>query len=193
MAAMSIVVAVSKSDRVVVAGDSLVCFGDAERIPPENSRTAKIMRLGSSIMGGTGWAVFDDILRDFLHDRAAPPLGSEREIFSFLMDLWKALHDRYPYVNDQAAHKDTPFADLDSSFVIANRGGIFKVSSDMGVTRFNEYYAIGCGAPYALGALRVLYRGAQDADAIAREAVQTAIDFDVHCGGPIELLEVADA
>ncbi len=187
---MSIVVAVTKNNRTVMAADSLSCFGEAQRIPSANCPTDKIRRVGAAIFGGTGWAVYDDILSDYLIDADAPVLEDERTIFAFFLELWKALHDKYQFVNDQSREKDSPFGDLDSSFLIASKGGIFKVSHDMNVTRFNQYYAIGCAQEYALGALHNIYDREDDAQTIARQAVQTAIEFDVHCGGDVLVMDV---
>lgn len=188
---MSIITAVIKDDRIAVAADSLVMFGDSERMPIEIATTKKIWRLGDVIMGGAGWALYDDILRDHMRTQPTPALSDEIGIFSFFNEFWKALHERYSLVNDQASGKDTPFGDLDSTFLIVNRNGIFKVSSDMGVTRLNRYYAIGSGSDYAMGAMRVLYDDTSgDASFIATRAVEIAIDFDISCGGPVHQLTI---
>ena len=39
--------------------------------------------------------------------------------------MWKTLHQRYSFVNDQAKRKDSPFADLGGSFLVANSNGVF--------------------------------------------------------------------
>ena len=82
---MSIIVAVTKDDRTVMAADSLTCFGDSQQIPARNIVTKKIRRLGDVVMGSAGWALYDSILRDYLHDRDAPELGDERQIFAFFL------------------------------------------------------------------------------------------------------------
>jgi len=189
-AEMSIVVVVQKNDRIVIAADSLATFGDTEQIPAANAVTPKIMTVGDAVIGGSGWALYDNIMRDFLHDHPAPALNTEREIFTFFLKLWRALHDRYSMVNDQPQHKDTPFGDLDSSFLIASPGGIFHVASDMGTTRFNRFYAVGSASCYALGAMHILYDALEDADAIARQAVETAIAYDVYCGSNVDVVVV---
>ena len=102
----------------------------------------------------------------------------------------QALHKRYPFVNDQAQSRDSPFGDLDSSFLIANAAGIFKVSHDMDVCSFQQYYAIGTGADYALGAFLNLYDTDLETEVVARRAVETAVQFDVHCGGDLDVLSV---
>jgi ATP-dependent protease HslVU (ClpYQ) peptidase subunit len=186
---MSIVVAVCKNDRTVLAADSLNVFGQ-ERIPTDNAKATKVRRIGKALMAVTGWSVYANILDDFLAELKKPALGDEREIFSFFLDLWRELHERYPFVNDQPQHKDTPFGDLDASFLVANRSGIFKVSQDSSVCRFDKYYAIGSGAVYALGALYQIYDQDADAAELARRAAETAIEFDIYCGGEIDLLEV---
>ncbi|MHC4141362.1 MAG: hypothetical protein ACYSUF_05580, partial [Planctomycetota bacterium] len=108
---MSIVVAVKKNDRIVMAADSLNVFGQ-ERIPTDNAKATKIRRIGSALMAVTGWSVYANILDDLLADVKTPPLGDEKEIFAFFLDLWRELHERYPFVNDQPHHKDSPFGDL---------------------------------------------------------------------------------
>ncbi|MCZ6836700.1 MAG: hypothetical protein O7G85_13060 [Planctomycetota bacterium] len=187
---MSIVVAVKKNGRIVMAADTLSSFGEAEMSPTANSRTDKIYRFGSSILGSTGWAVYDDILSHYVSRHEMPDLTTKTAIFSFFMQFWKDLHESYPFVNDQAINKESPFGDLDSSFLFANANGIFKVSSDMCVSPFNQYYTIGSGSEYALGALYNLYDALDDPAEIARYAVRTACQFDVHCGGEIDVLEV---
>lgn len=186
---MSIVVAVRKNNSIVMAADTLTCFSDDERVPAENCTSAKIMRIGDSIFGGAGWGIYDDIFVDYLSDREPPTFENERVVFSFFLYLWRALHDRYPFVNDQASSKDSPFGDLDSSFLIANRHGIFRIASDMSVTRFQQYHAIGSGTPYALGAMHAVYGAASSAKDIAEHGVRAAIAFNVFCAGDVQVME----
>ncbi|MHC4416250.1 MAG: hypothetical protein ACYS0G_13290 [Planctomycetota bacterium] len=186
---MSIVVAVTKKDRTVMAADSLNVFGQ-ERIPTDNSKAVKVRPIGTTLLAITGWSVYANILDDLLAEGDTPPLGNEREIFAFFLDLWRQLHERYPFVNDQAHSKDSPFGDLDASFLVANRHGIFKVSQDASVCRFDKYYAIGSGCVYALGALYQIYNVDEDATQLARRAVETAIEFDIYCGGEVDVFEV---
>jgi ATP-dependent protease HslVU (ClpYQ) peptidase subunit len=60
----------------------------------------------------------------------------------------------------------------------------------MSVSEFSEYYAIGSGASYALGALHVLHGGRGGAESIARTACESAIAFDLYCGGAVEVQNV---
>ena len=58
------------------------------------------------------------------------------------------------------------------------------------MSRFEQYFAIGSGAEYSLGALHRTFGDAADAADVARKAVETAITFNVHCGGPVESLRL---
>jgi ATP-dependent protease HslVU (ClpYQ) peptidase subunit len=187
---MTVIVAVCKGDATVMAADSLTSFGEDRCVPAANSTTPKIRRIGDSALGSAGWAVYDRILDAFLAERTAPDLSSERAIYTFFLDLWRTMHEAYPFVNDQASGKDTPFGDLDSTFLIANRGGIFRVSTDMDVCRFEQFHAIGSGADLALGAMYVLHGQDRAADEIARGAVETAGQYDVYCGGATTVITV---
>jgi ATP-dependent protease HslVU (ClpYQ) peptidase subunit len=55
----------------------------------------------------------------------------------------------------------------------------------MSVTQFEQYYAIGSGAPYALGATHALYKETADAEVIARKAAEAAMALDLYCGGSV--------
>ena len=186
---MTIVVAVRKGKRTVLAADSMTSFG-SEKQPPENLAVRKLRQVGSAWLGFSGWGIYEQILDDVLTARRTPALTSQRAVFRFFVSLWHQLKERYTYVNEQGEDKDTPFADLDASFLIASRKGIWMVSSNLTVTPFQRYQAVGGGAPYALGALHSLYDREGDAGTLARAAIEAASAFDVHCGGAIQVEEV---
>ena len=104
--------------------------------------------------------------------------------------LFRSLHDQYTFVNDQAATSSTPFGDLDSTFLIANSGGIFNVASDLGVTLLNQYYAIGSGGEYAIGVIYTMYDRTDDIVSLATDAVNSAIALNLQCGGTVDVLQL---
>jgi ATP-dependent HslUV protease subunit HslV len=187
---MSIAVAVKKNGVIAVAADTQENFGD-RKVLRTNHRSEKILRVGGSFLAATGWGLYDNVLRDYLARSRPPRFAGSGEVFRFFVKLWKDLRARYTLVNDQAHEDDpTPFADLDSSFLIVNPTGIYQVSGNMSVSVFEEYYAVGSGSPYALGAMSALYATDLDAEAIARTACRVAIEFDVFCGGDVDLFSV---
>ena len=189
---MSIAVAVRKNARIVLATDSQTNLG-SERVPAANLSGPKFMPIGDVYMAATGWTLYSNIFADLLaRRRAVPRLDSETNIFKFFTGLWVDLHERYNFVKDQADDTDSPFGSLDSTFLVVCARGIFGVASDLSVLRYERYFAIGSGAPVAIGAVHALYESESDAEAIARSAAVAAIDHDVYCGHPIHVATVRE-
>jgi ATP-dependent HslUV protease, peptidase subunit HslV len=186
---MSIAVAVRTAEEIVLATDSKRTFGGGA-VPAENLRDIKMRKVGNAYIATTGWGVYTNILDDYLSRSRQPNLHDSASIFSFFRNFWKALHQRYAFVNDQCSETDSPFGDLDASFLVASDSGIFYVACDMSVTEFDQYYAVGSGAGYALGAMHALYGGRQSAEVIARRAVTAASALDIYCGGEVNLVNL---
>jgi ATP-dependent HslUV protease, peptidase subunit HslV len=186
---MSIVVAIRKNGLTCVAADTQNSFG-SNRVSEANGGVTKLRRLGSAILGTTGWGIYENILDDYLKANGAPQLNDRGDIFAFFLGLWKALHETYPFVNDQGDRNDSPFGNLDASFLVAAPTGIFYVAPDMSVSEFRQYFAVGSGADFSLGAAHCLYPENLTASEIARRAAEAAIAFNLYCGGEIEVMTV---
>jgi ATP-dependent protease HslVU (ClpYQ) peptidase subunit len=182
---MSVIVAVRKASQIAIAADTQDNFGDL-RPPPENHEAVKLRRVGDAVLGSSGWALYDDIFEHYLARGRRAAFRDRRSIFDFFVRFWKDLRKNYPFVNDQPGKEsETPFANLDASFLVASPGGIFLVSSNMSVSEFRQYYAIGSGSDYAIGAVHALYDEVRDAALIAERAARAAMAYDTSCGGRI--------
>ncbi len=189
---MSVIAAVRKGRRLIIAADSQDNFGDL-RPPPDNHSALKIRAIGDAWLGCSGWAVYDDLFGHYLQKRSTrAALNTREEIFEFFLKFWRVIRADYPFVNEQSRSEDkTPFADLDATFLIASPGGIFLVSSNMSVSSFAKYYAIGSGGDYALGALHALYDEKNDALELAERAIAAAKAYDSGCGGATVTKEIS--
>ena len=188
---MSIAVAVKKGQDIVIASDTQDNFG-TNTVSFDNYSAKKIIKVGSSYVATTGWGLYEDIFDDYLLLKEDVALESKAQIFSFFMQFWKDLHEKYSFVKDQTEEEEeaSPFGDLDATFLIANRSGIFYVSSNMSVTKFEKYFAVGSGSNFSMGAIYGLYEQEFSAEEIARKAVEAAITFNIYCGGSIELFRL---
>jgi ATP-dependent protease HslVU (ClpYQ) peptidase subunit len=187
---MSIAVAVKKGQDIVIASDTQDNFG-TNTVSFDNYSAKKVIRIGNSYVATTGWGLYEDIFDDYLLLKEDVVLESKAQIFSFFMQFWKDLHEKYSFVKDQTDEDhDSPFGGLDATFLIANPQGIFYVSSNMSVTKFEKYFAIGSGADFSLGTLYAIYDLDYTAEEIAKKAVDAAIMFNVYCGGEIDLFSV---
>jgi ATP-dependent protease HslVU (ClpYQ) peptidase subunit len=187
---MSVAVAIHKHHQIVIASDTQDNFG-SNKMPFDNYSSRKITRIGNSYVATTGWGIYEDILEDYLTAEPDISLNSKQEIFSFFMGFWKDLHEKYSFVKDQTEEEeDSPFGGLDATFLIVNPYGVFYVSSNMSVTKFEKYFAIGSGADFSLGTIYALYDLEYTAAEIARKAIEAAMKFNIYCGGEIELFTV---
>lgn len=185
---MSIVVAVKKGSEIVIASDTKTFFG-SNTVSTDNHQVQKFCKIGESYLAFTGPGLYHNILEDMLARRGKVSLKDRQSIFSFFMKLWKELHQNYPFVQDQCDRDDhSPFGDLDASFLVVNRRGIYFVASDMSITEFDRYFAIGHGADFSLGALHALYDDKKlDAKTLAERAVKAALEFSAYCGGDVSI------
>ena len=187
---MSTIVAVEKNGRTVLACDTLTSCGSMACV--NSTGLPKVTRAGTSLIGSTGFSVYKNVLDHYLNGRRVPAFKDERTVLDFFVRFWRALHEDYHFVNDQARTDDpSPFADLDAEFLVVNRYGIFQVQDILGVTRYEHYCAIGSGASHAEGALEVLMSQESAPAEIATEAIRVAMKFDRATGGDIIVHEVA--
>jgi ATP-dependent HslUV protease subunit HslV len=186
---MSVAVAVKTRDQIVIAADTKRTFGSGA-VSDANFTDLKIRQVGAAYVATTGWGLYNNILEDYLNGRKRAKLTDQASIFSFFRQFWKDLHERYSFVSDQRPDDDSPFGDLDASFLIVSPDGIFSVACDMSVTQFEQYYAIGSGAPYALGAIHTLYKADGDALKIAERGVEAGMALDIYCGGRVTAFSV---
>ncbi len=186
---MSIALAVKKGKNLVIGADTQYNFG-SNRAAKKNIKGSKIRRIGSVLFTSTGWGLYDDILDDYLSRKKTVRLNNKLAVFQFFKAFWQALHKNYPFVNDQCDDEESPFADLDANFLIITKKSIFHISSNMSVTEFLEYHAIGSGCDFAIGAMHAVYNTKLSAEDIARKGLEAAIDHNVYCGGETELITI---
>ncbi len=182
---MTTLAVVKKKGQIAIAADTLTKWGTTKESATYIVNAEKIIRVGDSYIAITGTTTFTLILRDYFASLDKPPaLDSVHNIFRVWQDLHLAMKERY-FLNP-AEDKDD---DLESSRIhvlIANPHGIFGVGAHRTVQEFSRFYSYGAGSEYATGALWAAYDNPKlDALALARMAIECAIEFDDSTGGPI--------
>ena len=134
---------------------------------------AKIQACGTSLVGSTGTPLWASFIRRYEGDPA-----DERSIEEFGL-AWVRWAKR------EGDGCDTNGAPVGCMLVATQRGELWEVCNDGGVTRIPRFHAIGSGAPFALGALHC--------GVGASRAVAVAIACDACCGGEVQVRCVARA
>ena len=183
---MSTVVIVKKNGSVAIAADTLMSFGPLKLPARDNRQPSKLLRIGHSIIGITGWMVNLQVLERVFAKAGEPPaLASVAEIFDVFQWLHAKLKEEYFLI--ARGDPNDAYETSQMNVLIANPYGIFSVGSQRSVVEFERFWASGSGMEYAMGAMSVMYEASiTDAKNVAEAGVWTASDFDSATGLPCE-------
>lgn len=190
---MTTLVAVRRAGQAVIATDALITFGDT-RLSSRFEANEKIFKVetpaGGSYVGMAGTAAHFPVLRKAM---AALPkdqlrLGSKDEVFDTFNKLHPVLKDSF-FLQTKEDDND-PYESSQFSALIANATGIYGLYSYREVFEFKEFWAIGSGRSFALGAMHATWGKAKTAREVALAGVHAGCEFDKNSGGPVELFTV---
>ena len=179
--------------QVAIAADSLVTFGET-RLAHRYEANSKIFKVeaagGLSYIGLAGSTAHFPVLRKALG--AIPTrqlrLGSKDEVFETFTKLHPVLKESF-FLQTKEDEND-PYESSQFSIVVANSSGIYGLYSYREVFEFNEFWAIGSGRSFALGAMHAVSDTARSAREIAMAGVQAGCEFDKNSAAPVEVFTV---
>ena len=175
---MSTIVAVSKNGNACIAADSLTSFGDTKQAAEFVSDYEKIITFADdNYIGIVGSAAHHLVMCNLLDKHADKIDFSDRfSIYETMRKLHPILKDEY-YLNSKDEDDDS-YESSRVDALIANRKGIFGLYSLREVDQYTRFWAVGSGAEFALGAMRVAYEMLDDVEAIARAGIEAGACFD---------------
>ena len=187
---MTTVVVVKKSGQVAIAADTLVTFGDT-RLSNRFEANSKLFRIdtpsGPSYVGIAGTVAHFPVLRKTM--LALPKkdllLGSKDEVFDTFTKLHPMLKDTF-FLQTKEDDND-PYESSQFSVVVANATGIYGLYSYREVFEFNEFWGIGSGRSFALGAMHAVWDKTKTAREVAVIGMNAGCEFDKNSGGPVEI------
>jgi len=190
---MTTVVVVKKGGQVAIAADTLVTFGDTRlghRYEP-NSKLFKVDAVGGpSYVGIAGTVAHFPVLRKAM--TALPKdqlkLSSKDEVFDTFTKLHPILKESF-FLQTKEDDND-PYESSQFSVLIANGSGIYGLYSYREVFEFNQFWGIGSGRSFALGAMYASWDKAKTAREVATIGIHAGCEFDKNSGGPLELFTV---
>ena len=186
---MTTVVAVRKNDEIAIAADSLTTFGDT-RLTAEFDRTPdKIVRYRGSYIGLCGSAAHQLVFESLLAKHGDLDFSTKAAIFETFRKLHPILKEQH-FLNPKE-EDDDPYESTQITALVANEYGIFGVYSMREVFEYSQYWAIGSGREFALGAMYAQYGKLRSAEAIARHGIEAGAMFDKNSGLPLTLYTLA--
>lgn len=109
-----------------------------------------------------------------------PKVGWRPDVYSFMLGLAEMLRVELRERGAGVEANGEQWGDFE--VLAAFYGRLFFIQSDYSVIEKGSYWAIGSGAPYALGAL--IASGNAQTDERLQQALAAAAEFDPHCGRP---------
>ena len=113
------------------------------------------------------------------------PDGSKPAIFETFRKLHPILKDQH-FLNPKE-EEDDPYESTQVTALIANGSGIFGVYSMREVFEYTQFWAVGSGREFALGAMQALYGRLRTASAVAKAGIEAGATFDKNSGLPMTL------
>ena len=187
---MTTLVVVRKAGQVAIAADTLVTFGDT-RLGHRFEANSKIFKVdtpaGISYVGMAGTVAHFPALRKAMG--ALPKdqlrLGSRDEVYDTFLKLHPLLKDGF-FLQTKEDDND-PYESSQFTVVIANASGIFGLYSYREVFEFKEFWGIGSGRSFALGAMHAVWDKAKSARDVALAGLNAGCTFDKNSAGPIDV------
>lgn len=174
---MSIAVAVSADDRIVLGWDDAESVHDAlVPMPPEEGKAFVVGELGVAL---TGTSLYVRVFHHFLRSFGALDLTSADGVTL----LWQRFF--------AWAKEDAPALDIEkhvSPALLVCPAGAFMVD-EIGCASpsLGRPLAVGCAARVALGAMHAESEHTKDPEAVAMAGLRAARDLDAWIGNPVPL------
>lgn len=180
---MTTIVAVRKNGLAAIAADTLTTFGNTRLHARQDASHDKILRIGDSYIGVCGSAAHHLVLASLLAKTSQVELNSKQAIFETFRRLHPLLKEEC-FLNPKEDEED-PYESSQITALIANAHGIFGIYSMREVFEYTEYWAIGSGHEFALGAMHECYERHHNAMDIALAGVKAGIALDKNSADPI--------
>ena len=182
---MTTLVVVRKNNEVAIAADSLTTFGDT-RLPANFDRASdKIVHFRGTYIGLCGSAAHQLVFESLLAKHSDSDFSNKRAIFETFRKLHPILKEQH-FLNPKE-EDDDPYESTQVTAVIANSSGIFGVYSMREVFEYTQFWAVGTGREFAIGAMFSLYDRLRSAEAVARAGIEAGATFDKNSGLPLTI------
>jgi ATP-dependent HslUV protease, peptidase subunit HslV len=185
---MTTIVVVKKGGIAIIAGDSLTTFGGTRLAASHDASPDKILKHNKTYFGVAGSAAHQLVLENILQRNPDFDFQGRTQIFESFRKMHPILKEE-AFLNPKE-EEDDPYESSQLTTLLANSSGIFGVYSMREVFEFEQFWSIGSGRDFALGAMYMLYDGKKSAEEIARAGVLAGAEFDTGTALPMTLYSV---
>jgi ATP-dependent protease HslVU (ClpYQ) peptidase subunit len=183
---MTAIVGIQGKGWAVLAADSMTTYTDR---PYVAKGCDKIVKVGEYLVAVAGDAIAGDILNNLWQP---PKVIKTQDPDRFMMiRVLPSIKQTLTEAGYDPAPKNKNDDDSGWDALVCFNGKLYQVSDDYGYMRDDKgLYGIGTGGALALGALSVLESETKThakATSAAKKAIATAIQYNIWCGGAINI------
>src|SRR3989440_372940 len=182
---MTTLVVVRKGNHAVIAADSLTTFGDTRLSAQFDKSPEKILHHRDTYLGFCGSAAHQLVFESLLAAHTDLDFAGKTAVFETFRKLHPILKEQH-FLNPKE-EEDDPYESTQITALIANARGIFGVYSMREVFEYTQFWAVGSGREFALGAMLALYGRLRSASAVAKAGVEAGATFDKNSGLPMTM------
>lgn len=197
---MTTIVAIQGDGYALLGTDSRISSfddsGNAYQVTTLGSGMAKVALNGKYLLGAAGDVRAINILHHVFNPPVPSPSTKGKKLDAFITNKFiPALRDCFEKEGYATADNEnkTHMSEQDSTIIVVIHAVVYVIEADYGWTSdSNGVYALGTGAPYALGALQALTNNKKISSTTAKTAVIKALSvaakFDPYTGPPFSTL-----
>lgn len=190
---MSVVCAAIKDGEIAIACDTQISFGSTTATSAHIVNSNKLHRVNDSIIGIVGWNTLSDMVDHLILTQPNVfQLSGRMEIYSTLLKLHSIMKNDY-FLNPKAKDNSQPVESSQFNAMIINPNGLFEITKFREVNEYRQYWSLGSGRQYALGAMHAVYAQNSTASEVVLAGVAAGCEFDQSCALPacVEVLQLS--
>ena len=146
------------------------------------------MHYRGTYVGLCGSAAHQLVFQSLLAKNEDIDFSGKAAIFETFRKLHPILKEQH-FLNPKE-EEDDPYESTQITALVANQYGIFGVYSMREVFEYTQFWAVGSGREFALGAMHTQYERLKTATAIAKIGIEAGTTFDKNSGLPMTLYTV---
>jgi len=182
---MSIVCAAIKAGKIAISADSMSSYGALRAPYSHKANNSKLYEVNDSVIGLVGWCAIATLFEHMAkNERKLFRFGNRMEIFDTLLKLQGKMKRDYFLETDESRNQPVESNQLEG--LVINANGLFEINSYREVNEYKNFWAIGSGQRYALGAMHSVFEDKTSASEIAEIGVRAAAEFDSGCSLPLD-------
>lgn len=171
----------------IIFGSDQLMSADGQKIQ-RHKDSKKFIHVNEVVFAIPGSPLFTHAFKRFLLSCPDVNASTEGDIYDFLCKFHDVLKDEnyfYSGSEDEYGFEKSGF-----EMLIVSKFGIFSTHEHREVVQHSDFFALGSGQDYALGAMKALWPLENNLVELVKSSIDIASHFDIYTGGTTTIIEI---